>query len=255
VSLKKLPNGRWQARERLGGRDSQRVSRTFDRKADAERWRDKMRRQRQLGQPLHEEVTLAEFVEVWWELHAIPNLAGSTREAYKVTWGRHIHPRLGSRNLGELTPAVLTRFRADLQRAGVGAATVRKALAIVQSILSFAVVEGRLELNPAAAVRKPRYQRKRQPHIFRPVDVERIRHQLDPLSAILVSVLAYAGPRPEEALRLRWADVGTKTLRFVDTKRHKERRTPPTGPAGRRPACMAASVGTTQPRCAAVSSS
>jgi hypothetical protein len=102
VSLKKLPNGRWQARERLGGRDSQRVSRTFDRKADAERWRDKMRRQRQLGQPLHEEVTLAEFVEVWWELHAIPNLAGSTREAYKVTWGRHIHPRLGSRNLGEL---------------------------------------------------------------------------------------------------------------------------------------------------------
>jgi len=41
----------------------------------------------------------------------------------------------------ELSPKRLRRFREELERAGTGAATTRKMLAIVQSILSFAVAE------------------------------------------------------------------------------------------------------------------
>ena len=145
MSIRKLPNGRWEARERAGGRGSRRLSKTFDRKGDAERWEARMRRQRQLGAPLEEDdVTLAEFVEEYWRLHAMPNLAPSTRASYMNIWGVHVHDRLGERELRTITPKVLTRFRADLERAGVGAATVRKALALVQSILSFAVVEERV---------------------------------------------------------------------------------------------------------------
>lgn len=227
MSIRKLPNGRWEARERVAGRGSRRLAKTFDRKGDAERWVDLMRRRRQSGAPLElEDVTLAEFVLTFWELHAIPNLAKGTRDSYRSVYELHIAPRLGGRELRTLTPKVLTRFRADLERAGVGIATVRKALAVVQSILSFAVVEERLELNPASAVRKPRYVRAREPHIFLPADVERIRAQLDPRGAALVSVLAYAGPRPEESLRLLWRDVGAEALHFIDTKRHRERWTP-----------------------------
>jgi hypothetical protein len=83
MSIRKLPNGRWEARERTGGRGSPRPTRTFDRKADADKWIERMRRQRQLGAPLQENLTLAEFMEVYWELHALPNLAASTRESYK----------------------------------------------------------------------------------------------------------------------------------------------------------------------------
>jgi integrase len=176
-----------------------------------------MRRQRQLGTPVQEDVTLAEFMEIYWELHAVPNLATSTRASYKSVWSKHVLARLGSRYLRELTPKVLTRFRVDLEKAEVGTATVRKSLALVQSILTFAVVEERVEFNAAAAVRKPRYRRAREPVIFLPDQVEAIRAQLGPMHATLVSVLAYAGPRPEEALRLTWTDVGTEALHFVDT--------------------------------------
>jgi integrase len=75
-------------------------------------------------------------------------------------------------------------------------------------------------------VRKPRYERAREPHIFLPLDVEVLRKRMLPRGAMLVSLLAYSGPRPEEALRLAWRDVGAEALHFHDTKRHRERWTP-----------------------------
>jgi hypothetical protein len=49
-------------------------------------------------------------------------------------------------------------------------------------------------------VRKPRYTQAREPHIFLPDAVERIRAQLPARDRRLVSVLAYSGPRPEEVV-------------------------------------------------------
>jgi hypothetical protein len=113
-------------------------------RADADKWVETMRRQRQLGAPLEQpDVTLDDFVLTYWELHVIPNLAQATRDSYRNVYEKHIAPRLGGRGLRELTPKVLTRFRLDLERAGVGVATVRKALAIVQSVLRFAIAEER----------------------------------------------------------------------------------------------------------------
>ena len=45
-------------------------------------------------------------------------------------------PRLGDYSVRELTPKRLTRFRAELEKSGVGTATIVKAMTIVQSILS-----------------------------------------------------------------------------------------------------------------------
>jgi integrase len=127
----------------------------------------------------------------------------------------------------ELTPKRLIRFRADLQHAGIGTATVVKAMTIVQSVLSFAVSEELVEYNAAAGVTKPRYERAREPHIFLPAEVETIRAQLELRDRSLVSVLAYSGPRPEEVVcRLAWSDVGEQAIRYVDTKRHRARHTP-----------------------------
>jgi integrase len=100
-------------------------------------------------------------------------------------------------------------------------------MAILQSILSFAVAEELLEFNPAAAVRKPRYERAREPHIFTPSDVEEIHSKLGQRDATLVSVLGYSGPRPEEVVcRLTWEDIGERAIRYRDTKRHRVRFTP-----------------------------
>jgi integrase len=225
VDLNRKDNGKWELRWREGNR---RRSRTFDRKGDAVSFEADRVRRKQLGQAaVPEDVPLAGFVETYWRLHAVPNLAPSTRDFYMRTWLNHIAPRLGDVGVRELSPKRLSRFRDELERAGVGTATVRKAMGIVQSILSFAVAEELIEYNAAAAVRKPRYERAREPQIFTPRDVEEIRTKLGQRDATLVSVLAYSGPRPEEVVcRLTWEDIGERAIRYRDTKRHRVRYTP-----------------------------
>ena len=218
-------HGKYQVRWREGNR---RCGRTFDRRKDALDFMAWARRRKQLGQAVvADDVRLAEFVETYWRLHAVPNLRPATRELYKRIWALHIKPRLGDYGVQELTPKRLTRFRAELERSGTGQATVVKAMSIVQSILSFAVTEELVEYNAATAVKKPQYTRAREPHIFLPQDVERIRAKLGLRDAALVSVLAYSGPRPEEVVcRLTWNDVGEQAIRYVDTKRNRVRFTP-----------------------------
>ncbi|MGI8711771.1 MAG: tyrosine-type recombinase/integrase [Solirubrobacteraceae bacterium] len=203
---------------------SRRRGRTFDRKADAQNFLAFQRRREQLGQAaVPDDVQMREFVETYWRLHAVPNLSQATRDLYSRVWALHILPRLGDYGVRELTPKRLTRFRVELEKAQIGTATIVKAMTIVQSILTFAVAE----YNVAAAVPKPRYERAREPHIFLPADVEAIRAKLNPRDAILVSLLAYSGPRPEEVVRrLAWRDVGERAIRYVDTKRHRVRYTP-----------------------------
>jgi hypothetical protein len=238
MDISRKPNGKWELRWRESG---QRRSRTFDRKGDATAFEADRIRRKQLGHAaVPDDVPLREFVETYWALHAKPNLAESTRDFYARTWVNHIMPRLGNYGVRELTPKRLARFREELEKADIGAATVRKAMAIIQSILSFAVAEELIDFNPAASVRKPRYQRAREPHIFLPAEVEEIRDKLtSPRDRTLVSLLAYSGPRPEEVVcRLAWEDIGERAIRYRDTKRHRVRFTPLLAPARRGPARM-----------------
>jgi len=225
VDLHRKQNGRWEVRWREGTR---RRGRTFDRKRDAHDFIAWQRRRQQLGQAaVPDDVPLCELVETYWRLHAVPNLSQATRDLYARVWALHILPRLGEYGARELTPKRVNRFRVELERAAVGPAMVVKAMTIVQSILTFAVSEEIVEYNAAAAVAKPRYQRAREPHIFLPVDVEEIRAKLESRDAMLVSLLAYSGPRPEEVVRrLAWRDAGERAIRYVDTKRHRVRYTP-----------------------------
>ena len=175
MDLHRKANGKWELRWREAGRYA---SRTFDRKKDAEQFDIDRRRRKQLGQAaIPADVPLSEFAKTYWRLHAIPNLAESTRDFYARTLSNHIIPRLGDYGVRELTPKRLARFRESLEREA-GTATVRKAMAILQSILSFAVAEELVEFNAAAAVRKPRYERAREPQILLPAEVERIRDKL-----------------------------------------------------------------------------
>jgi integrase len=97
---------------------------------------------------------------------------------------------------------------------------------VLQGTLSFAVMEEHVTYNAAAAVRKPSDRRSREPHVFLPDEVERLREQMGRLSATLVSVLAYSGPRPEEALRLTWSDIGSEAIHYDGRKTRRPRWTP-----------------------------
>ena len=80
-------------------------------------------------------------------------------------------------------------------------------------MLRCAVEWERITSNAAAVVRKPAVRRERQVQVLAPVTVERLRARLTQRDAVLVSVLAYAGLRPGEALALRWRHIGERTIR------------------------------------------
>ena len=137
MALRSRANGRWDVRWQEGVRTR---TRTFDRKTDAQDFLAFQRRRKQLGQAaVPDDVPLRDFVETYWQLHAVPNLAQSTRDLYSRVWALHILPHVGYYGVRELSPKRLNRFRADLENAGLGTATVVEAMTIVQSILSFAV--------------------------------------------------------------------------------------------------------------------
>jgi Phage integrase family len=124
--------------------------------------------------------------------------------------------RLGSIPLRGLTPDVVNRFRLELEADGVGPASIRQALVLLQGVLQRACEWGRLASNPVAIVRKPVPPRARTIVPLAPERVEAIRFALLRCGRIrdatLVSVLAYAGLRPGEALALRWTHVRERTL-------------------------------------------
>lgn len=165
-----------------------------------------------LGQLDAGKETLADFAERWWELYAGPNLSRSTLTSYANHWNLHALPRLGGYRLRELDAEAIAHFRAELEAVGVGPATVRRTLAVVQSMLQRAVEWRRISQNPVRAVRKPTVKRMRSVQPLAPDQVEALRGAVSPPDATLISVLAYAGLRPEEALALGWGHIRDRTI-------------------------------------------
>jgi integrase len=214
ISRKRGPG--WRVRWREGARNR---ARTFDRKAEALAFEAEIRRRRVLGDLRSLDAgrqTLQEFAEDWWRLYALPNLAPSTLASYASLWDAHVLPRLGVTPLRELDPLSLAAFRSELAAEGVGAAAVRRTMVILQGVLERAVEWQRIAANPARAVRKPPQRRERAVRPPSPREVERIRARLLESErlrdAVLVSVLAYAGLRPGEALALTWGHLGERTV-------------------------------------------
>lgn len=196
--------------------------RTFDRRRDAELWAAEVRRRRQLG-ALHTldagTETLHQFVTETWAPAHVPTLALSTRTNYVRFYDHHLQPFLGDVALRELTPGLIARWQADRLAAGAGGTAVRRSLDLLGSILQRAVEDELIVRNPARLVRKAPRGPRAEVRPLAPATVEAMRaYLLDGGSehpqrdATLLSVLAYAGLRPGEALALRWGDVRENTL-------------------------------------------
>ncbi len=171
-----------------------------------------------------ERQTLAAFVEEVWAPRARRRLAAKTWERDAIVYRRHIQPTLGDRPIALIDVEDLSEWHDGLERAGVGAPTVVKAIGILSSIFGEAARRPRstgVTGNPITLLPKPRPRRRRRPLVWGPVVVERVRYQLLVNSlrasrsgslaatrdALLVSLTAMTGCRPGEALALRWSDL------------------------------------------------
>jgi integrase len=221
---KRRPRGgqaQYAYRVRFQNARGKRDQRTFDSPQDALDFKARLRLLKRSGDlPALESgrQTLEQFMEEFWRLYAETRLESSTRRKYRCLWNKHIERRLGAMELRQITPLVLSEFILELQQTGVGPATIRSCLGLLQSMFARAVEWDRTRVNIVKLIAKPRVRRKRTIKPLRPIDVETLRRQMLLNSdhglrdATLVSVLAYAGLRPEEALALEYPHVRRATV-------------------------------------------
>ena len=181
------------------------------------------------------ETTLAEFFEnEYWPKDAQRNLQRNTRKTYLPVWYAHLKPRLGHLQLRQLNPPTIQLLREHMEEDGVGAPTIRRSMAILQAVCRYAMAKGQMTTNPVKEVRKPPVKRSLAIVAISPTQIEslrrllldgyvelrvgkdgkarRVEHRPDIRSATLVSLIAYEGLRPEEALALEDRHVGKGTL-------------------------------------------
>lgn len=216
-------------------------SRTFDRKADADTFEREVRRRRQMGGLESMDAgteTLADYVlTVWAQAHAA-TLAPKTRETYTSLYDLHIDPLLGDVPLRSLTSEAIAHWQSRLLATGRSPDTVGRSFTLLGSILQRATEARRIPANPQRLVRRLKKPRAAERRTLAPATVERLRaavvglarkgraddRKLRQRDAVLISLLAYAGLRPQEARGLTWGHVRENTL-LIDAPKTGQRRT------------------------------
>lgn len=168
---------------------------------------------------------VATVADTWWDREHVA-WTDETRQTYAGQLDRRVIPRWGTMEVRRVTPRAVEEWMDDLRRQDTGAPTIRTALAVLSGIMERAITDGEIDSNPVRAVRWPSSRRVREPVMIAPLTVERARLWLlergRHRDAALLSLLAYAGPRPEsEALPLTWDRVklGEGKVIFSQTKR------------------------------------
>lgn len=206
MSIRNTPYGTFEVRYREGRRHR---SATFKTKREAVAFQRKIEASpyapaRSIDVPI-----LEDFAADW--LTTRTDLADTTMAQYCRWLDVHIVPDLGHLPLTELRPRKLAAWQADRLAGGAGPAVLGKAQTLLSQILDAAVLPYEyLEVNPIAALKRPAYKKREHRWLTAP-EVESIRtwylKREDTGSAALVSVLAYVGIRPQDALALRWSDL------------------------------------------------
>lgn len=219
-------------------------------------------------EPSAERPTLASFVEDVWAPRARRRLAAKTWERDAIVYRKHILPQLGRRRIATIDIEDLVVWQDGLERAGVGAPTLIKAMGVLSSVFGEAARRPRstgVSGNPVALLAKPPARRRRRPLVWGPVVIEQVRYQLLINSlrigssrlaaahqdALLVALMAATGCRPGEALALRWSDIGERVsitrrlsgAEIVDGTKNGRDRSVPVLPSLRADLAVARSLG------------
>ena len=149
-TLRKLPSGRFQARYRHP-ETSERITApmTFPTKGAAQLWLASAQSDLARGERTDRylpTVTLEEYARPWLQNRV---LRPRTIELYQGLLDRHILPKLGSVQLGRLTPSMVREWNASMARAAKpGPVTVAKCYRLLRTICETAYTDELISRNP-----------------------------------------------------------------------------------------------------------
>jgi integrase len=193
-------------RARYHGPDGRERSKSFARKADAERWLAQQRTlisQDDWTDPAFGRITFGEYVLAW--LGARIDLKPKTRHQYQSLLGLHILPTWGTVPLGKITFEGLSQWAARLHLGGLGPSGVRQSVFVMSAALDHAVRSNRIRSNPARGLGLPR-PRHRDYVFLTHGELRGLADETGPWRAFVL-VLGYTGLRWGEATALRACDI------------------------------------------------
>ncbi|MGH3365665.1 MAG: phage integrase central domain-containing protein [Nocardioidaceae bacterium] len=145
---------RYRARVKSHGRYVD--TRVFDRKKDAIAWEDEQTRKLRRGEwidPKRGRVPLSAVADDW--LISRSSVKRRTREADRADWRLHVEPRFGNLPVNSITTAEVASWVGGLVGNGVSPSSAARYLTTLRSILGYAISDGRIYVNVAAAVTPP----------------------------------------------------------------------------------------------------
>lgn len=148
---------KWRARAFYDGKET---TRTFTSQDEAIRWKREQERALERGEwidPRLSSITFGEWSKLW--LNAKSNIAPRTKRGYLARLNSHLLPAFGKRKLTSITNNEISQWIARSIESGAGPVVLRQSHGILRQIFNAAVLDGRLNRNPAIGVPLPRVKR------------------------------------------------------------------------------------------------
>jgi integrase len=197
-------------------------SKSFRRKADAERWLAEIEHAKARGtwtDPALGRTRFDDWLISWWA--TTTNLRPSTRARDELVLRLYARPRFGNVPLAAITQLDVRTWVAELSARGLTPATVTKAYQVFGKVMSAAVDAGYLAQTPCRNVPLPRVEREEM-RFLTPAEIIALANTIRPLYRTLVLVGAYGGLRIGELAGLRRGRVdllrGTVTVAEIVTE-------------------------------------
>lgn len=146
---------RWDVRYR--GPDQRHRTRTFHRKADAQRFASVVEADIARGEWLDPQLGKETFGD--WAARWVPTIAGltpKTRESYESILRRHLLSRFADTPVNRIDHPTVVGLLAELTASGAGAGTVRNVRDVLRLVLELARRSGAIKVNPVEGAKAPK---------------------------------------------------------------------------------------------------
>lgn len=205
ASIRKLPDGRWQAQYRAVPK-GRRYTRTTHRKVDAQRWLNAELAKLETGtwsDPKTARMSVNEWLDLW--LDGYGTRRPSTVRQAKVHLN-HIRAAFGERRLDSIRPSHVKSWTAKLQADGYSTSTIYSLHGRLAQVLSDAVHDGIIPRSPCSRRTSPP-QGKQTPYVATTEQVWALHDALPQRLRAAVLLGAFAGLRISETCGLRIGDI------------------------------------------------
>jgi len=204
--IEKRGVGRWRARYR--GPDGREHSKTFRRRADAERFLATVEADKLRGHwvdPTFSKVSFRDYAAEW--LESITHVRPTTRVNIEGRLRNHILPTFGAISLGSIRPGHVRTWIAELSAKGLAAGSVASIYRTLSKILRTAEIDGYITRSPCIGIELPKEQLRDEMHFLSHEEVALLADAVDDRYKALIYTAAYTG--------LRWGELAAlKTERF-----------------------------------------